>query len=124
MQAKKNLAGEGDNSSLLWMWWTKKYQQSPKSAEFNAYTFWELLVEFFEDYYNERPEEAREGDTPFVTGDALIDKWEYEISQGLEPDLSEGMSSDEHSSFMGWSREVHRKKKTAMNFQEDVYETY
>ena len=83
-----------------------------------------MLVEFFEDYYLERPEERKEDGAPYVTGDPLIDKWEYEISQGLTPDLSEGMSSDEHNSFMGWSREAHRKKQMKMNFPDEIHETY
>ena len=110
--------------SLLKIWWIKKYQQSPKSDEFNAYTLWELLVEFFEDFYLERPEEAHTGNTPYVTGDPVIDKWEHEISQGLTPDLSEGMNPDEFSSLMGWSREVHRKKQEMMSFPDEVHETY
>lgn len=111
--------------SLLRMWWTKKYQKSPKSAEYNEYTIWEMMVEFFEDLYSENPAEAHEdGDVPHVTGDPLIDKWEKEIAEGLTPDLSEGMTPDEYQSFMGWSREAHRKKKLRMNFPEDINETY
>jgi len=83
-----------------------------------------MLVEFFEDYYNDKPEEVLGDGAPYVTGDPLIDKWEYEISQGLEPDLSEGMSSDEYATLMGWSREMHRKKKVSMSFPEDIHETY
>jgi len=82
------------------------------------------MVEFFEDLYTNNPSEAHDGDTPYVTGDPLIDKWEKELSEGLTPDLSEGMSSDEYQSFMGWSREAHRKKQLAMNFPEEMSETY
>ena len=91
---------------------------------YNSYSIWELLVEFFEDYYFDKPEERNEKDSPFVTGDPLIDKWEHEISQGLVPDLSEGMQPNEYSTFMGWSREVHRKKKLMMSFPEEIHETY
>jgi len=59
----------------------------------------ELLVEFYEDYYSEHPDEARrvfnKADGQFYfeeTGDELLDKWERELEQGLTPDLEEGLS--------------------------------
>ena len=53
---------------------------------------------FWEDYYRKHPIDAkRVGDgkeVKFVTGDTLLDKWEDEISRGLTPDLTEGLSSE------------------------------
>lgn len=57
------------------------------------------MIEFYEDHFEAHPEEARKhvaGDGEFYfteTGDDLIDKWERELSQGLQPDLEEGMSA-------------------------------
>lgn len=57
-----------------------------------------MLVEFYEDYFEENPSEKRKeiaGDGVFHftnTGDPQIDKWEREIAQGLTPDLTEGMT--------------------------------
>ena len=106
------------------MWWTKKYRKSPKSDEFNSYTLWELFVEFFEDYYEREPQEAHESGAPHITGDPVIDKWERELAQGLVPDLSEGLAPDEYSNFIGWSREVYRKKQLHMALPDEINETY
>ena len=59
----------------------------------------DLLIAFWEDYYQRNPIETRRGKDGKVvfanTGDSLIDKWEKEIAQGLEPDLLEGLSPEE-----------------------------
>lgn len=66
----------------------------------NANEF-ELLVEFYEDLFEEHPAEAlgaakgEDGEYHFEeTGDPLLDKWEAEIAAGLDPDLTEGMSDE------------------------------
>ena len=88
--------------SQLRRWWTKKYQRSAKSDEFGRYTIYELLVEFWEDYFEEHPVESikeakdSDGNVQFRnTGDDLIDRWEEQLAQGLMPDLTEGMTDDE-----------------------------
>jgi len=61
-------------------------------------TFIELLTNYWEDYYIEHPLEAKKspsGEVVFQTGDPLIDKWEQELAMGLNPDLTEGFSSEE-----------------------------
>lgn len=62
-------------------------------------TIFELLTEFYEDLFEKDPkmmlEAARGEDGEIVfeeTGDPLIDKWERELSQGITPDLTEGLS--------------------------------
>ncbi len=79
-------------------WWTKKYQTSQKSDEFNKYTFWELLIEFFEDYYASdkkrvwKDERKVKGHVRLPkTGNSLIDRWEEQLANGITPDLTEGM---------------------------------
>lgn len=61
----------------------------------------ELLVEFYEDLFDEHPAEAlgaakgEDGEYHLEdTGDPLIDKWEAEYAMGLEPDLTEGLSDE------------------------------
>jgi len=87
--------------TLLRRWWVKKYQLPWTHELAQASTIPDLLVEFYEDYFAEHPEEARrvfakDGEFYFEeTGDELIDKWERELAQGLTPDLEEGMSPKE-----------------------------
>lgn len=56
-------------------------------------------MEFFEDYFESHPDQQlrREvheasGQPYFVTGDALIDKWEREVAEGKEPDYDEPLT--------------------------------
>lgn len=84
---------------LLRRWWTKKYQLPWTHELFQESQSHELLIEFYEDLFENDPramlEAARdeEGEVVFEeTGDPLIDKWEKELAQGITPDLTEGMS--------------------------------
>ena len=56
---------------------------------------------FWEDYYRKNPIESRkteDGKVVFAnTGDALIDKWEKEMAEGLAPDLLEGLGPEERA---------------------------
>ncbi len=77
----------------------RKYGLPPTSDEYLRYTPEELIVEFFEDYFESHPAERLErqvheasGQPYFVTGDPLIDKWEREIAEGREPDLDEALT--------------------------------
>lgn len=60
----------------------------------------DLVVEYFEDLYEEHPKEMLEldkdsdGNIRWVTGDPLIDKWERMIELGMDPDLKEGLPKD------------------------------
>lgn len=56
-------------------------------------------MEFFEDHYESHPDQQirREvheasGQPYFVTGDALLDKWEREVAEGKEPDYDEALT--------------------------------
>jgi len=61
-------------------------------------TYTDLLVEYYEDVFEEQPSEARKTlgkDGEFVFGnleDPLLAKWEKEWAQGIAPDLEEGLS--------------------------------
>lgn len=37
----------------------------------------------------------KDGNVVFETGDHFIDRWEKQLSQGIMPDLTEGMSEEE-----------------------------
>ena len=82
-------------------WWVRKYQLPWTHELAQASTYSDLLVEFYEDYYSDHPEEARkvsakDGEVVFTdTGDPLLDKWEEELSKGVIPDMEEGLSSEE-----------------------------
>ena len=94
-------------------WWAKKYRRSPKSADFLGYTLWDLLVEFFEDYYGEdkkrmwKDEREETGHIRLPkTGDPLIDRWEEQLAQGVEPDLTEGMLPEERAKVKSKMRQI------------------
>tara|TARA_Y100000310_G_C20576338_1_gene760598 strand:+ start:120 stop:560 length:441 start_codon:yes stop_codon:yes gene_type:complete len=111
LQARKNLKGKGELLAPIRIWWTRKYRKSPKSVEFTQYTLLEIITEFWEDYYTDNPKEAlRDGDR-IITGDPLIDKWEKELEKGLDVDLSEGLTEEEHERLISWSV---RKSEEAM----------
>ena len=109
--AIKNLRGKGELLAPIRIWWTRKYRRSPKSDEFQQYTIFEVLTEFWEDYYSDNPKEALRDGGRVETGDPVIDRWEKEIESGLEPDLSEGLTSDEYDRLISWSV---RKSKEAV----------
>ena len=75
----------------------KKYKLPWTHEAVQQLTLYDVLVEFYEDHFEEHPNEARKAvadDGEFFfenTGDPLLDKWEHELSQGLTPDLQEGM---------------------------------
>jgi len=84
---------------LLRRWWARKYRLPPTSDEYLRYTPEELLVEFFEDYFESQPDQQlrrgvdeRSGQTYFVTGDPDIDQWEREVAAGHEPDYDAPLS--------------------------------
>jgi hypothetical protein len=110
-QAAMNLRGEGDGLTPLRMWWTKKYQKSPRSPEYLSYTIFDLVVEFFEDYYDQNRGEMHNLDLPFAgTGDDMIDKWEREIRAGIVPDLMEDLPSEEAEKVINWSKKAYKNK--------------
>lgn len=47
-----------ENERTLRAWWHRKYQIPPKPID--DYTFEELLIEYFEDFYFENPDKAEE----------------------------------------------------------------
>lgn len=48
----------GNNEQALRIWWHRKYGIPPKPID--DYTFEELLIEYFEDFYVEHPDKADE----------------------------------------------------------------
>ena len=68
---------------------------------FQERSLFEILVDFWEDYYVENKMASRTTEDGHVvfsnTGDDLIDKWENEIAKGLHPDMLEGCSPEERA---------------------------
>ena len=115
--------------TLLRRWWVKKYKL-PWTHELAQDALTEdLLVEYWEDYYEEHPHEAREhftkgGELYFEpTGDELIDKWEEEWAKGVIPDLEEGLSPQERER-LRQERARARAAKVAAGALGDVNEDY
>lgn len=57
------------------------------------------MVEFWEDYYAQRPLEAhrnKDGHVQFKdTGDDMIDRWEQQLAEGETPDFMEAFSEEQ-----------------------------
>ena len=83
---------------LLRQWVEEKYKLPLSHEAFSEWTMLDMLTAFWEDHYHRHPTEAKRVDggkeVKFSTGDPLLDKWEEEISRGLEPDLTEGLSPE------------------------------
>jgi hypothetical protein len=77
-------------------WWQEKFKLPSNHELFQNSTFFELLTDFWEDYYHRNPLEAHrneKGEIQFSsTGDELIDKWEKELAEGKTPDYLEAFS--------------------------------
>ena len=79
---------------IIRRWWCKKYSLPPTSDEFLRYTLDELVLEFYEDYYDsnaegklERELEEDDGEEVcFVTGDEEFDELEKRITEGTISD--------------------------------------
>tara|TARA_R100000808_G_C2074491_1_gene100706 strand:+ start:53 stop:565 length:513 start_codon:yes stop_codon:yes gene_type:complete len=93
-----------DSLVILRQWWAKKYHSSPKSDEFQRYTLWEMTIEFFEDYYAQDKKRVWKDEREDLgavelpeSGDPLVDRWERQIAEGLEPDLTEGLPEEKRA---------------------------
>ena len=87
----------------------KKYKLPPTHEAFFAYTPEELWVEFYEDYFEENPNEAfeisKEDDVQFVTGDDSFDEVERRLADG-------SMSLEELDAVLdGWEGKTPKKKQ-------------
>ena len=103
----------------LRIWWTKKYQRSPQSDEFLGYTLFELVTEFFEDYFAQNPDERFKYNERFETGDPIIDNWEKELAAGKIPDLTDGLTETQREKMIAWSiRETEKRKYSIQSAQE------
>ena len=110
-QAAMNLQGHGEPLAPLRRWWTSKYQKSPHSPDFEQYTLFELVVEFFEDYYGDHKTEMYDLDLPFAShGDPMVDKWEKELRAGIVPNLMEDLPPEEAEKLIEWSKKAYKKK--------------
>jgi hypothetical protein len=85
-------------------WWSTKYKLPSSHKLFQETTFFEHLVDYFQDYYEANPLESHRNDDGTIqfkdTGDSIIDKWEKEISEGNTPDLFETFSESQKQSII------------------------
>lgn len=81
----------------LQRWWAKKFKLPWNHELFEAQPEHELLVQFYEDYFEARPIEAHrqaDGHIQFKhTGDDLIDRWEEQLARGEDPNLQEAFNT-------------------------------
>lgn len=105
--------------TLLRRWWTNKYKLPWTHECAQSATLEDLLVEYYEDFYEKNPSEARkvfseDGEFFFEsTGDPLLDKWEEELQKGLIPDLEEGMSAKDKDKLREERASVRRARGAA-----------
>jgi hypothetical protein len=103
-------------------WWVKKYRLPWTHECAQDSTIEELLVEYYEDFFEEHPNEARKeltvnGEFIFSdTGDPLLDKWERELSEGLSPDLEEGLPIGVREELKKERESLKRARKAAAEF--------
>lgn len=108
----KALAKENVQTTLGYLrkWWVQKYSLPPYHELFESRSIPELLLEWYEDLYDEkttleRQLETEKGESGNIrnrlnevlsileggpnrkTGDRLIDYWEDQLARGEEPDL-------------------------------------
>ncbi len=115
---------EPELETILRRWWTKKYSLPWTHECAQEATLEDLLVEYWEDYYEANPGEARKafaenGEFYFEsTGDPLLDKWEEEQRKGLIPDLEEGMSQEDKAKL----KEEREKMRRARGAAEELFQ--
>lgn len=80
-------------------WWVHKYKIPSNSELFQSRTFFDLLVEYHLDRFEEKPLEVHrqaDGEIQLTdTGDDLLDKWEQQIADGEEVDLAEAFKPEQ-----------------------------
>jgi hypothetical protein len=95
----KRLRQSPTNLEVLQIWFSRKYQLPWNHAEFQNSTEFDLLTEYYYDYFEKNPLEAHtnaDGKVQFTnTGDNFIDRWEELIAQGQEVDLREAFADGE-----------------------------
>ena len=98
-------------------WAEEKYHLPWNHEALQSQTLIELLVSFWEDYYEDHPLEAKkgkDGEVVFETGDQFIDKWEKELAMGLTPDLLEGLPSWHRDKAERAQREYEKQQKAIL----------
>ena len=54
LKVVRKIAQENRTRDILRIWWTNKYRLPPTDPRFLEYTYPELLVEFYEDYFTKK----------------------------------------------------------------------
>jgi hypothetical protein len=105
---------------MLRRWWTDKYKLPWTPSNVGDFTTLDLLTEFYEDLFEKNKDalydasRGEDGEIMFEsTGDPLIDKWEREMSMGIEPDLDEGRSPESKASSEASKKLIDSARKKA-----------
>lgn len=85
-------------------WWTRKYHLPWSHPLAQQSTLFELEVEFWEDLFEEHPDEMldvwKDADGNIAVpsiGDKLVDRWLNQMARGIDPDLEEGYSQEQRA---------------------------
>lgn len=80
-------------------WWSTKYKLPSSHKLFQESIYFDLLVEYYQDYYEANPLESYRNDDGTIqfkdTGDALIDSWEQTLADGNTPNIMDDAFSPE-----------------------------
>tara|TARA_R100001082_G_scaffold107344_1_gene81118 strand:- start:14619 stop:14915 length:297 start_codon:yes stop_codon:yes gene_type:complete len=78
------------------------------------------MTEFYEDVYTHRPDDMPYLDLPeTVAGDDMVNKWEREISEGVDPDILEDLPPEVGEKLKKWSTRIHELKQGSGSFVDD-----
>jgi hypothetical protein len=106
---------------MLRRWAEEKYHLPWTHSCIQEQTQLELLISFYEDYYHKNKIETHrteDGEVMLETGDPVIDKWERELAQDLEPDLLDGMSDEYRKRFEDFQN-MENVEEAMLEFNDD-----
>lgn len=107
-------------------WAVKKYSIPWNSPYLQTRTIDDLLIEFYEDYYENNPKEQlkdaknEDGEIVLDTGDRILDKIERDLALGLDPDLSELLPANERKEYLDKISKKTDTDESNLNILEDV----
>lgn len=88
--AKARSRNQEEGYHFLIKWWCKKWNRPPKDPLLKEYTLEEMLLEFYEDIYDNYPKAVlamEETNSNFqLTGDPQLDELERRLAEGEDPD--------------------------------------
>lgn len=113
--------------TFLRRWWTGKYKLPWTHESYQNSNEFENLVEYFEDAFEKDPHAALDavrdehGEIYFddFAFDPQISKWEQELKQGIQPDLTEGLSQTERNRLKAQQEKAKQNKRRMEDLEID-----